>query len=685
MKQELLQNIRVLHGAGEKRAKSLEKLGISTLFDLISYFPRDYEDRTSMKTIRELIPDEAACVEAMVASPPEMRRIRKGLDITRVRAIDESGSMTLVFFNQSYVKDALEIGQTYVFYGKPSRNNGKIELHNPEFEKSGTQIKTGRIVPVYPLTAGISRNLLAAYIREAMDLTQNALIDPIPECYRVHYSLAHQLFSYRNIHYPQNMTSLAAAQKRLIFEELLIFAIGLGLLKNRRAPLLGIAMEDVPMDPFYAALPFTLTGAQRRAIDDAVRDMQKKSPMNRLVQGDVGSGKTMVAAACAFFAAQNGYQTALMAPTEILAVQHVKTLTPLLEGLGLRVAQLIGSTPAAQKRAVKMKLASGEIDMVIGTHALLTDDVIFGKLGLVITDEQHRFGVSQRSALTAKGENPHLLVMSATPIPRTLALILYGDLDISIIDELPPGRQEIKTVAISERKRQTAYSFMAGELQKGRQIYIVCPLVEENDELELKAVEQYAARLSREVFPNVQVAFLHGKMKAREKEEIMRAFAENQVQILVSTTVIEVGVNVPNATVMAVENAERFGLSQLHQLRGRVGRGEHQSYCILFSEAQNDVARQRLAVLCKTNDGFQISEEDLRLRGPGDFFGTKQHGVPDLKIADLARDLPILKDTQAAAGEILKQDPALKLPEHAELAERTALLFRRDIYGDIFN
>lgn len=685
MRKELQQSVRVLHGAGEKRAKALEKLEIFTLFDLISHFPRDYEDRTRMKTIRELHEDESACVEAMVASEPELRRIRKGLDITRVRVVDETGGMTLTFFNQSYIKDSLVLGESYVFFGKVSRNSGKLSMQNPEFEKIGSQIKTGRIVPVYPLTSGITRNMLAAYIREAMNLALPCLVDPIPETYRHEHKLAHQSFSYKNIHYPENMNSLAAAQKRLIFEELLIFSIGLGLLKNRRAPMQGIAMPNVSLSPFFESLPFTLTGAQSRAIEDAIGDMQKNRPMNRLVQGDVGSGKTMVAAACAYFAAKAGYQSALMAPTEILARQHAETLTPLLENAGLRVEKLLGSTTAAQKRKIKEALACGEIDIIIGTHALISDDVAFSRLGLVITDEQHRFGVGQRSALTAKGENPHLLVMSATPIPRTLALILYGDLDVSIIDELPPGRQPIRTVAVNEKKRAQAYSFMAGELSKGRQIYIVCPLVEENDELELKSVEQYAKKLAENIFPTSNVAFLHGKMKARDKEEIMRRFSENEIQILVSTTVIEVGVNVPNATVMAVENAERFGLSQLHQLRGRVGRGEHQSYCILFSDTDGEIAKKRLAVLCKTNDGFIISEEDLKLRGPGDFFGTKQHGVPDLKIADLARDISILREAQSVAQRILENDPRLKAPEHAELSDRAAYLFRRDIYGDIFN
>ena len=685
MNTQLKKGIRTLRGIGEERAKKLEKLGIYTIFDLISYFPRAYEDRTSMKTVSELVPYENACVTALVASAPKTARIRKGLEITKVRVVDETGGIDLVFFNQKYAVSALCVGESYVFYGKPIINNKKLEMHSPEFEKVGADLKTGRIVPIYPLTAGITRNMLAAYIRMALSIGLNYLIDPLPERIRTENKLAHQVFSYRNIHSPENATLLEAAKNRLVFEELMIFSLGLGVLKNRRAPLRGIKMEKKDISQFYGALPFSLTGAQTRSIDDALSDMCKERPMNRLVQGDVGSGKTMVAAACAYFAVKNSHQSAFMVPTEILAEQHYDTLSPLFEKLGVTCALLCGSQTAATKRKIKERLENGEIDVIIGTHALISDDVKFKNLGLVITDEQHRFGVGQRSQLTAKGENPHLLVMSATPIPRTLALILYGDLDVSIIDELPPGRQVTKTVAIRDEKRAKAYSFMAGELKKGRQIYFVCPLVEESDAFELKSVEEYAEKLAREVFPGYRVEFLHGKMKARDKERIMHEFTQNEVQILVSTTVIEVGVNVPNATVMAIENAERFGLSQLHQLRGRVGRGEHQSYCILFSDADGEIARKRIAALCKTTDGFKISEEDLILRGPGDFFGTKQHGVPDLKIADLARDIEVLKKAQGAAQEVLSDDPQLKAPENSELLSRVEHLFARDIYGDIFN
>ena len=685
MHYELARKVNTLFGVGEERAKKLNKLGIYTVFDLISYFPRDYEDRTRIKTISEIKPDETVCVEGIISSVPKTKVVRKGLDITNVRVVDEGGGMEVVFFNQKFAAKSLKLGERYVFYGKTVLNGRRIEMHSPEYERKSDNIKTGRIVPVYPLTSGITRNMLAAYIRGALGKTLDLLVDPIPEEYRRENNLAHQVFSYRNIHYPENGTLLSAAKNRLVFEELLVFAMGLGLLKKRRAPSDGIKMEKISIKPFLDKLPFKLTGAQSRAIENATEDMCKGIPMNRLVQGDVGSGKTMVAAALAYFTAENKYQTALMAPTEILASQHFETLSPIFESLGLKAELLIGSTTASNKRKIKERLVSGEIDIIIGTHALISDDVEFKNLGLVITDEQHRFGVGQRAKLMSKGKNPHLLVMSATPIPRTLALILYGDLDVSIIDELPPGRKEVKTVAINDEKRATAYSFMAGELQKGRQIYIVCPLVEENDELELKSAKQYAEKLARDVFPSVNVAFLHGKMKSREKEEIMRAYSAGEIQILVSTTVIEVGVNVPNATVMAIENAERFGLSQLHQLRGRVGRGKEQSYCILFSNSKGEIAEARMKALCKTNDGFKISEEDLKLRGPGDFFGTKQHGVPNLKVADLARDLEVLQKAQKVAFDILKKDPNLENPEHKELADRVKLLFKEEEYGDIFN
>ena len=686
MDEKLKRSVQYLKGVGEKRAKLLERLDIYTVFDLLSHFPRGYEDRTRIKPIAETELDETVCIEAIIASPVVSRRIRKGLEIARIRAVDATGSITLVFFNQGYLKEALKEGQTYILYGKVTGNLLKREMQNPTFEAAGQSgLKTGRIVPIYALTAGITGNILAKCMRNALDEYKDDLADPIPAELRKRYQLAHAAYAYENIHFPQDFEALQIAKRRLVFEELFLFSVGLLLLKRRRGDLSGSPFEPVDFAAFNAKLPFALTGAQQRAIHEAMADMSGERPMNRLVQGDVGSGKTIVAAACVYAAWKNGFQTALMAPTEILAEQHVESLNQLFGALGITVGLLTGSMTAAAKRETKRLLAAGLLDVVIGTHALLTEDVAFHKLGLVITDEQHRFGVRQRSNLTAKGANPHLLVMSATPIPRTLALILYGDLDISVIDELPPGRLPVDTLAVDDSKRKRAYDFIKKHLAEGRQAYVVCPLVEENEALALKSVEEFSENLKNTVFLGYQVAFLHGRMKGKEKERIMRSFAAGEIQVLVSTTVIEVGVNVPNATVMVVENAERFGLSQLHQLRGRVGRGAHKSYCILFSNTRNPVSRERLKALCRTNDGFQISEEDLRLRGPGDFFGTRQHGVPELRIADLAGNTKALKVAQDEAKALLEDDPQLKKSAHTELVERIRLLFREDEFGDIFN
>ena len=681
MRQELLEPVETLKGVGEARAKLLEKIGVRTLFDLITYFPRDYEDRTHMKQIVDTVLDEVVCVEAMVAAPVEVRRIRKGLSLAKTRVVDETGGMALTFFNQDFVKDQLTVGQTYVFYGKIEGNFTKREMNTPVFEPVTGTSKTRRLVPVYPLTAGLRAHQIAGYVQAALARCRESLSDPIPDHVREAEHLAFVEFAYDNIHRPEDRESLEIAKRRLIFEELYLLSLGLLLIKSRRADLVGVAFPPAPLEPFIDALPFMLTGAQHRAIADATHDMQKETPMNRLVQGDVGSGKTVVAAACAYFAQRNGFQTAIMAPTEILAEQHFAALAPLFARLGIRVTLLTGSLSVAEKRKRKAALLSGEADLVIGTHALLTEDVAFARLGLVVTDEQHRFGVRQRAALAAKGENPHLLVMSATPIPRTLALILYGDLEISVIDELPPGRQPIQTYAVDDAKRARAYGFVRKHLDMGRQAYVVCPLVEENDALALKAAESFAAHLTESEFAGYRVAVLHGRMKPKEKDRVMRAFSAGEIQVLVATTVIEVGVNVPNATVMVVENAERFGLAQLHQLRGRVGRGSEQSYCILFSQARHGITWERLQALCKSNDGFFLSEEDLRLRGPGDFFGTRQHGVPDLKLADLARDLLVLRRAQDVAKALLRDDPALTKPEHREIRERIQLLFDEEIFN----
>ena len=671
----LTTDIRYIKGIGEQRAKALNKLGITTLRDLISWFPRKYDDRRQARRIADLVPGESACVAAMIAAEPKVSHIRKGMDLIKVRAVDETGVLDITFFNQTWLKSQLIQGETYIFYGKAEGNLLRKTMASPIVEREGRGEFTGRIVPIYPLTAGVSQLILSRSIRQGLDACADILPDALPDQVRQEHHLCRIGYAYENIHFPEDETALDLARRRLAFEELFFFTIGLQRLRSRRETVRVEPCGNVDMAEFYHALPFTLTEAQRRCVEEALGDMRSGQPMNRLCQGDVGSGKTMVAAACVYFMVKNGRQAALMAPTEILAQQHYNGLAPLLENMGIRCALLTGSTKAAVKRSIAAQLAAGEIDFAIGTHALITEGVAYADLGLVVTDEQHRFGVAQRAALAAKGQHPHTLVMSATPIPRTLALILYGDLDVSVIDQLPPGRQPIETYAVPGSYHPRVYNFIRKLVAEGRQAYIVCPMVEENDELpdERKAVTAYAKKLQAEVFPDLRVAYVHGKMKPKEKEAVMAAFAAHETDILVSTTVIEVGVDVPNAAVMVIENAERFGLSQLHQLRGRVGRGKHQSYCILISDNQNEETKQRLKVMTKTADGFKIAEEDLRLRGPGDFFGERQHGLPGLRIADIGCDTQLLKEAQQAAEELLARDPDLR--DHPAAAERVAELF----------
>ena len=674
---DLNTDVRYIKGIGEAKAKALGKLGIFTLGDLIGWFPRRYEDRRETRPISSLIPGETACVAAMIASEPKVSHIRKGMDLVKVRAVDDTGALDVTFFNQSWLKNQLRVGETYIFYGRAEGSLLRKTMAGPVVEPEGRREFTGRIVPVYPLTAGVSQLVLSRAIRRGLDECADILPDCLPDSVRQTHGLCRVNYAYENIHFPESPEALDIARRRLAFEELFFFAIGLKLLRSRRETVSVEPFRPVDMAPFYDALPFILTGAQRRCVDEAIADMTAGKPMNRLCQGDVGSGKTMVAAACVYFCVKNGRQAALMAPTELLAEQHYRGLAPLLEQLGLRCALLTGSTPAKTKRSVTAQLASGELDFAIGTHALISGGVAYANLGLVVTDEQHRFGVAQRTALAEKGEHPHTLVMSATPIPRTLALILYGDLDVSVIDQLPPGRKPIETYAVTSAYYPRLYAFIRKQVEAGRQVYIVCPMVSENDDLpdERKAVTEYAQKLQSEIFPDLRVAYVHGKMKSREKDTVMSAFAAGETNILVSTTVIEVGVDVPNASLMVVENAERFGLSQLHQLRGRVGRGQHKSYCVLVSDNKNDETRQRLRAMTKTADGFKIAEEDLRLRGPGDFFGLRQHGLPGLRVADIGCDTRLLTEAQTAAEELLAHDPSLA--RHPDTAERVQKLFRQ--------
>ena len=671
-------------GIGPAKLKALGRLGLATVGDLLTYWPRAYEDRTQVYSIAGAPEGEAVCVSALVAETPVTSYIRKGLSTTKCRIVDGSGSAQVTFFNQEYVRRTLTPGEDYIFYGKVERKGSHRTMTNPIFEREDRARFTGRIVPVYPLTAGISNNLLAGMVLKAVEECAGELPDRLPAQLRVEHALCTMEFACRNAHFPKDQEALAVARRRLVFEELFTLSLGMTFLRARRAGVEGPVFPAKAPEEFLSLLPFAPTGAQRRAMEELKGDLTSGRPMNRLIQGDVGSGKTAVAAYAAWLCHDGGFQTAMMAPTEILAHQHYETLTKLLSPAGVRVGLLTGSLSAKEKKALHAALAAGEIDLAVGTHALLSQGVEYANLGLVITDEQHRFGVGQRSALSSKAQTPpHVLVMSATPIPRTLALLIYGDLDVTIIDELPPGRSPVETFLVGEDKRQRMYGFVRKQVEAGRQVYIICPAVEEGEGADLKAVNAYAKELQEQVFPDLRVALVHGKLKSRDKEAVMAAFAKGEVDVLVSTTVVEVGVDVPNASLMVIENADRFGLSQLHQLRGRVGRGEWQSTCVLVSSNRSPETRERLKYFCSTTDGFKIAEKDLELRGPGDFFGQRQHGLPAMKAADLAGDTRVLKEAQDAAGELLKADPELTAPDHRELMAAVKRLFAED--GDIFN
>ena len=672
---DLFSPVTDLRGVGPARAEVFRKLGIFTLYDLLAYFPRDYEDRTNPIEIAQLQPGVPACFEAMAVSQPVLRRIGKGRDVTNLTVADETGKLTLHYFNQPYIKTQLHYGERYYFYGTLSEQG--MQMANPAFEAADRPgAVTNRLLPVYPLTAGLSNRTLCACIRQALS-EAGALPELLPETVRERYGLCGVTEAYTSVHMPESWDALRRARKRLVFEEFFIFSAGLAVLRASRTELHTVPYETGCMDAFFHALPFRLTGAQRGAIDQILRDLSSGCVMNRLVQGDVGSGKTMVAAAACFCAVKNGKQAAFMAPTEILAEQHEKTLSALLGPLGVRVLLLTGSKTPAQKRAAREKIASGEAQLIIGTHALISAGVDFRALGLVVADEQHRFGVAQRTRLTEKGAAPHLLVMSATPIPRTLALIAYGDLDVSVISELPPGRQSVGTFLVSEALRERLNGFIRKQCAGGHQVYVVCPAVEDSEEGGMKSAESWAQTLRNEVFPELRVGLVHGRMKGADKDAALRAFRAGAYDILVSTTVVEVGVDVPNATLMVIENAERFGLSQLHQLRGRVGRGSAQSYCVLVSGTKNGETKKRLQALCETTDGFKIAEQDLALRGPGDFFGSRQHGLPLLKVASLQMDLETLRDAQQAAAAVIQTADSLNAPALAPLKARVEALFTR--------
>ncbi len=666
--------IQYVKGVGEKRALLFRKLGIETVADLLSHFPRQYEDWSVISKLSEVVFNTPVCIKARPLSKPTEHFIRKGMSLYRFAASDGTAVVQVTIFNNKYAANRIEAGTEYLFFGTVGGTFRRPEMSSPLIEPAETG---ARIRPIYPLTAGLTSRMIEKVVATALlELDTGLDADNLPADLRKHYGLCTRRYALENVHFPTDNGALVTARNRLVFEELLLLQLGLLRLKGRNKTQNTVRITTDYSAQFAALLPFTMTGAQQRAVADCLQDMKGDTPMNRLLQGDVGSGKTAVAACVAYQAIRGGYQCAMMAPTEILAEQHYHSLSKLLQAAGIHVGLLTGSMPKNEKNAVLHGLQDGTIHLVVGTHALLSDTVQFNALGLVITDEQHRFGVRQRAVLAGKGHNPHLLVMSATPIPRTLALMIYGDLDISVLNELPPRRTPIRTYAIGTDKRERAYGYIKKHLEEGRQAYIVCPLVEEG-ETDLVSAEAYAAKLAKGAFKNYSLGLLHGKMKSKDKEQVMRDFADNRIQLLVATTVVEVGVDVPNAVLMVIENAERFGLAQLHQLRGRVGRGNHASSCILISDAQNEEAKRRLNVMCHTTDGFKIADEDLKQRGPGDFFGNRQHGLPQMKIADLLSDISPLKAAQEAARALYRTDPLLEQPAHQSLALAITELFDR--------
>ena len=666
---DLNKDVKYVKTVGPSRVKLLNKLKIYTLKDLIEYYPRDYEDRSKPKNLYECTDGEEVLIEAMPTG--RISEMHKGrMTISRLIVKDQTGTCYITWFNQGYLRDKFQPGRMYRFFGKISNKNGRLEMNSPVYDEIDQSKNTGKIIPIYPLTYELKQTTLRRIIENGLLEVKGQLPETLPEYILKENNLWDINNTIERIHFPVEFSDFNKARERLVFEELLTTQLALLKLKNNyEHETDGIQFsKDVYMSDVINILPFKLTKAQLRVLEEIDRDMESNKPMNRLLQGDVGSGKTVVAMISAYKAVKSGYQATIMAPTAILASQHLESFQGILEELGIRVELLISSVTKKKKTEILEKLQNGEIDILIGTHAILEENVVFKNLGLVVTDEQHRFGVKQRGTIASKGQNPDVIAMSATPIPRTLALILYGDLDISIIDELPPNRKKIETYAVRKNMEERVNNFIRKQITEGRQAYIVCPLVEENEDMEgLQSVIELAEKYQKETFSEYKVAYLHGKMKPKEKDEIMERFKNGEIQILIATTVIEVGVNVPNASIMVVENAERFGLAQLHQLRGRVGRGEYQSYCILKYEGNSETIRQRMKVMCDTNDGFIISEKDLELRGSGDFFGTEQHGLPEFKIANLFEDIAVLKKVQKLALKIMEDDPLLEKEKNAKL------------------
>ena len=668
-------DIRFLKGIGDKRAESFRRLGIHTVADLLTFYPRAYEDWKNITPITEARENETVAVKAIMIARPAPIKTRSGKLMYRSSATDGKGIMHLTFFNNRFVSQDLREGEEFIFYGKVKINDmGGKEMLSPRYMKA----ETGEYLhPVYNQTADLNSRAIGKAVKTALEHFRGQLKETLPTEQILKYKLPSYYDSLRMIHFPEDENEIKQARRRLIYEELLILQLGILSHGKKEEEKTEYVIKEDFSDEFLKKLPFTPTNAQKRAIRECISDMKMHSPMRRLLQGDVGSGKTAVAAALMYSAVKNSYQCVLMAPTEVLARQHYESFNKFLKDTDINIVLLTGSTTPKNKKIIKKQILSGEADIIIGTHAVITEDTRFSRLGLVITDEQHRFGVNQRASLREKGNSPHVLVMSATPIPRTLSLIIYGDLSISVLDEKPKGRKEIKTYSVPSHYHERLYSFIKKEVKKGNRCYIVCPMVEENEETDtdLKSAEEYYKLLTKTVFSDISCGLLHGKMKQSAKDEAMTAFKNGDTEVLICTVVIEVGIDVPEANVIVIENAERFGLSQLHQLRGRVGRGSEESHCILVSDTKNEDTKKRFDIMCETNDGFRISEEDLKMRGPGDFFGSRQSGLPVLKIASLMTDSRILYAARDEAEKILALDAALSFPQNLPLKEKISALF----------
>lgn len=665
--------VRYLKGVGPKTAERFEKLGILTLSDLLCHYPRRYLDFSKPYSIAEAPADTECVVKAEVFAKSGGRILPGGRRMERITAGDDVSSLEITWFNNPYAAQKLELGQEYYFQGIVTGGMLRRQMVNPQV-RTDAQVKSSPFEAVYPQTEGLTSSAIAKCVRQLLPHAE-LLPDPLPSEMLKKYRLLSKADAVRAIHCPATEEEAFAARRRLIYEELLVLQLGIGRMKNHGAASTGAPMKKADASPFWESLPFSPTGAQRRAVEEILTDMSGETSMNRLLQGDVGSGKTLVAAAAIWACIRAGYQAALLAPTEILASQHAENLNRLLSPFGMRVALLTGGMKAAARRTTLAAIRDDEADLIVGTHAILSEGVAFARLGLAVVDEQHRFGVRQRGLLAEKAANPHLLVMSATPIPRTLGLLMYGDLDISILDELPPGRKPVKTRCITGKKRADLYGFLDREIYSGRQVYIVCPAIEDAGGSGLNAVKSYYEDIAKAYLPDRRVGLMHGKLKPKEKAEVMDDFKSGRLDALVSTTVIEVGVDVPNATVMVIENAERYGLSALHQLRGRVGRGAAESWCFLVSDNASESVQKRLKFLCSTSDGFAVAQYDLETRGPGDFFGSRQHGLPTLQIADLMNDTRTLHAAQSEAVALLAEDPLLERPEHALLARQVEQMF----------